>query len=123
MRSRFTANAVGNGDYLVTTWHPDTCPTGKIRDFPAWFCLEILATEKGKAGDNRGEVEFKAWYRQGNEIGLLHERSRFVRVDDRWRYLDGRIIPSLEKQAGKVGRNSPCPCGSGKKYKRCCLRK
>lgn len=23
----------------------------------------------------------------------------------------------------KIGRNDPCPCGSGKKYKKCCLRK
>lgn len=26
------------------------------------------------------------------------------------------------KSAGKVGRNDPCPCGSGKKYKNCCGR-
>jgi uncharacterized protein YecA (UPF0149 family) len=24
--------------------------------------------------------------------------------------------------AGRVGRNDPCPCGSGKKFKRCCMR-
>ncbi len=26
-------------------------------------------------------------------------------------------------QSHKVGRNEPCPCGSGKKYKKCCLQK
>lgn len=26
------------------------------------------------------------------------------------------------KKAGKIGRNASCPCGSGKKYKKCCLR-
>ncbi|MBP9521733.1 MAG: SEC-C domain-containing protein [Enterococcus sp.] len=25
--------------------------------------------------------------------------------------------------AHKIGRNDPCPCGSGKKYKKCCLGK
>jgi len=29
-------------------------------------------------------------------------------------------IKTVKKDAAKVGRNSPCPCGSGKKYKRCC---
>jgi hypothetical protein len=30
-------------------------------------------------------------------------------------------IPLERKPAGKIGRNDPCPCGSGKKYKKCCL--
>ena len=29
----------------------------------------------------------------------------------------------VKREAGKVGRNDPCPCGSGKKYKNCCGRK
>ena len=29
----------------------------------------------------------------------------------------------VASKKSKVGRNDPCPCGSGKKYKRCCLRK
>ena len=32
--------------------------------------------------------------------------------------------PSNPIQAGaKVGRNDPCPCGSGKKFKKCCMNK
>jgi len=123
MRSRFTANVLGNGEYLVRTWHPDTRPPGAITDFAGWYRLEILATAKGQAGDALGEVEFRAWYRQDGAVGLLHERSRFVRVEGKWRYLDGRIMPAPQPQPGRVGRNSPCPCGSGKKYKRCCLRR
>ena len=122
MRSRFTANVVGNGEYLARTWHPDTCPAGRIRDFLAWYRLDILATAGGREGDDCGEVEFKAWYKQGGASGLLHERSRFVRIHGRWLYLDGEMMPSPAQPGAKVGRNSPCPCGSGKKYKRCCLR-
>lgn len=33
---------------------------------------------------------------------------------------DGKT-PSLKRAAAKIGRNDPCPCGSGKKYKKCCL--
>jgi len=29
----------------------------------------------------------------------------------------------VKREAGKVGRNDPCPCGSGKKYKDCCGKK
>jgi uncharacterized protein YecA (UPF0149 family) len=29
-------------------------------------------------------------------------------------------VRPIRKPLGKVGRNDPCPCGSGKKYKKCC---
>jgi preprotein translocase subunit SecA len=32
------------------------------------------------------------------------------------------VIPSARRESPKVGRNDPCPCGSGKKYKNCCGR-
>jgi preprotein translocase subunit SecA len=34
-----------------------------------------------------------------------------------------RSQPSAVRAGHKVGRNEPCPCGSGKKYKKCCLAK
>jgi SEC-C motif-containing protein len=50
------------------------------------------------------------------------ERSRFVKESDRWYYVDG-LLPTpvtYRREEEKVGRNDPCPCGSGKKYKKCC---
>jgi preprotein translocase subunit SecA len=35
---------------------------------------------------------------------------------------DGTAAPTAKKKSEKVGRNDPCPCGSGKKYKKCCGR-
>jgi preprotein translocase subunit SecA len=32
----------------------------------------------------------------------------------------GAPVKQAKKEAGRVGRNDPCPCGSGKKYKKCC---
>lgn len=34
-------------------------------------------------------------------------------------------LPLTERQqrTGRVGRNEPCPCGSGKKFKKCCIAK
>lgn len=34
----------------------------------------------------------------------------------------GKVVP-FKRTSSKVGRNEPCPCGSGKKYKKCCLNK
>jgi len=35
---------------------------------------------------------------------------------------NGKVVP-FKRDTSKVGRNEPCPCGSGKKYKKCCLGK
>ena len=63
--------------------------------------------------ENKGIVEFKAYYLENNEITLLHEKSDFVKNDGVWEYDKGTFINS------KIERNEPCPCGSGVKYKKC----
>lgn len=32
----------------------------------------------------------------------------------------GEKAPTIKREGKKIGRNDPCPCGSGKKYKQCC---
>ena len=34
----------------------------------------------------------------------------------------GKVVP-FKRKSPKIGRNEPCPCGSGRKYKKCCLNK
>lgn len=123
MRSRYTAYTQANAEYLMATWHPsqrDQLTETALRESARaleWQRLEVLHSEgDGQARD--GIVEFKAWYRQNGELGALHERSRFVREGVQWFYVDGKANPPTQRQ--KIGRNAPCPCGSGKKYKRCC---
>ena len=120
MRSRYAAYALGLGDYLALTWHPGSRPAGAdLADGGSvWRKLEILRTEAGGEGDADGAVEFKAHWQTGGRKGCLHETSRFVKENGRWYYLDGDIHAA--PAAGKAGRNDPCPCGSGKKYKKCC---
>jgi preprotein translocase subunit SecA len=36
---------------------------------------------------------------------------------------DGGKVRTYRREGRKVGRNDPCPCGSGKKYKKCCMLK
>lgn len=116
MRSRYSAYVLKLGDYLFSTWHASTRPLSLDiqSDETPWIRLEILATEKGNQEDSDGVVEFAAHY-QG---GQLHERSLFLKEGGKWFYLDGEILPPVA--AARVGRNDPCPCGSGKKYKKCC---
>ncbi|WP_252737784.1 YchJ family protein [Marinobacter salexigens] len=115
MRSRFSAYVLKLEDYLRTSWHHSTQPAELDLDrSPDWASLRIL--ESSESGD-KGRVHFQAIYRLNPGWGFLQEDSEFVREDGRWVYLQG------EPQEGilKPGRNDPCPCGSGRKFKACCL--
>ena len=93
MRSRYSAFVRLDEDYLLRTHHPSTAPAALDLD-PAmeWRRLDIVSTSNGGPFDSEGTVEFKAYYRQGRERGVLHENSRFVREDGRWLYVDGDIL-------------------------------
>ncbi|MEC5341610.1 YchJ family protein [Brenneria populi] len=120
MRSRYTAYVKHDVDYLIATWHPAHQPE-KWRDSIQESCLEtrwqglnILAAAPGATPDE-GYVEFAARYTAATDepqAGLMRERSRFLRHHNRWYYMDGIHL--------QTGRNERCPCGSGKKYKKCC---
>lgn len=118
MRSRYSAFVLDLTDYLLATWHPSTRPASLEADAATvWKRLEIVESgeESGVAGE-RGWVQFRATFREGKRWSVLEESSRFVHEAGRWCYLDGNpIVHRL-----KPGRNAPCPCGSGRKFKACC---
>ncbi|MFI7608387.1 YchJ family protein [Micromonospora sp. NPDC049366] len=89
MRSRFSAFAVGDAGYLLRSWHERTRP-GSLDLDPAqrWTRLEIVDVVRGGLLDSGGTVEFHAHYRLAGRPGTVTERSRFVRADGRWVYLD-----------------------------------
>lgn len=120
MRSRYTAYVLNNAEYLKKTWHERTCPDSLQLDSEInWLSLKIIDQQNNQYDDNEGWVEFVAKFKNNDCLQSLHERSRFLREDDRWFYVDGHIHqpPPMEK----VSRNAPCPCGSGKKFKHCCI--
>ncbi len=93
MRARYSAYAVGDLDYVWQTWHPRTRPGALTPDGGlAWTGLQILDAVDGLAGDQTGEVEFRASFRDGRQSGTLHERSRFAVRARRWFYLDGDLF-------------------------------
>lgn len=125
MRSRFTAYALGNMGYLHSTLSKaeqgDEEMSADDVNATVWQSLEIRATEAGGENDTTGMVEFIARYKAHGEQHAHHERSTFCREDGRWVYESGIIAPKAAPVTStKVGRNDPCPCGSGKKFKKCC---
>ncbi|WP_445170758.1 YchJ family protein [Mycolicibacterium sp. Dal123E01] len=93
MRSRYSAFAVGDLDYVWQTWHPRTRPDSVTpTDGLTWTGLQIVDTAAGQPEDQDGEVEFCAHYRHDQHIGTLHERSRFAVRARRWFYVDGDIF-------------------------------
>ena len=124
MRSRYSAFVVHNADYVVATNHASTRDDVDLEDIKIWSegvewtGLQVLKAE----GDERtGTVEFVASYVDGGKTVEHHELSDFVCDDGVWFYVDGKMMPKVRKTK-KVGPNAMCPCGSEKKFKRCCGR-
>lgn len=87
MRSRYSAFAVGDQQYLLDTWHPLTRPAGLELDLDQrWYRLDILGFTQGGLLDSEGTVEFRAWHKLDGTASSRHEVSRFVREGGRWMY-------------------------------------
>lgn len=92
MRSRFTAYARRDADYVLRTWHPTTRPaTLELPDDVAWGGLQVVATSRGGVGDAVGTVHFRASYRTASGRDVLEEVSRFERLGGEWVYVAGEI--------------------------------
>jgi len=114
MRSRFSAFVLGLEDYLAFSWHQETRPAGPYCDKGTrWTRLSI--EDCSESGDV-GEVTFVATFQSEGRWQQLTETSRFFKVAEHWKYYDGLADWCVLQP----GRNDPCPCGSGSKYKKCC---
>ena len=113
MRSRYSAYTLKNERYLLQSWHPSTRPDSLdlATDATQWRKLKIISST-----DN--SVHFVAFFRDiinGKETEFyLSENSEFIK-DDKWYYLKG-----IDLKTSELTKNMPCPCQSGKKFKRCC---
>jgi SEC-C motif-containing protein len=132
MRSRYSAFVTGHIDYLEKSLHPDHregydhASTKKWAAESEWLGLQIIQTREGGEKDQKGEVEFAATFRQKGEKKPLvhHEIGCFSRKEGHWYYVDGKSGKEepIRNEGPKIGRNDNCPCGSGKKYKKCCQK-
>lgn len=126
MKSRYAAYTVGAIDYIMETHDPATREgiskeeTEEWAKSSEWLGLEILSTVAGTEEDEQGIVEFKATFKEDGEEQVHHEKSAFVKKDGKWYYHGWLPLQGTIVKEKKIGRNDPCPCGSGKKYKKCC---
>lgn len=144
MRSRYTAYTQGQIDYIKKTLAPesskdfDVAAAKKWAAESEWKGLKILKVDKGQGDDKKGVVEFVATYTQDGVTLDHHEVATFRKNDKgQWLFVDGDAHTHKEgedhhhhhhhhrqetivRESPKIGRNDPCSCGSGKKYKKCC---
>lgn len=130
MRSRYSAFVLGDIDWIIDSHHPDTVDEVSREDIEQWASgsewlgLRIRGTEAGGADDDEGEVHFRARYKVGSQQVDHVERARFLRHEGAWKFHS--VIEDEPQElipvgpAATVGRNDPCTCGSGRKYKKCC---
>lgn len=140
MRSRYTAFTRKDLSYIKKTLAHESLSDYDAAATKAWAeeaqfkGLRILSTEKGQPTDKTGTVEFVATFTQKDETLEHHEVSKFQKNGKgEWKFVSGEAHTHKEgddhhhhakpttvvRDAPKVGRNDPCPCGSGKKFKKC----
>lgn len=126
MRSRYSAYTKAEVAYILNTTHPDhrgdfdEKGTREWAENSVWEGLEIRNVWGGGAEDSEGKVEFVASYRDKSVRRSHHELAEFKKEDGSWYFVDGVGVKPEPLKSAKVGRNEPCPCGSGQKYKKCC---
>jgi len=141
MRSRYSAYVIKNYAYILASYAPlqqqnlSQQALAESAQNTKWLRLEVLHSteneERAKSADSignainvestkNGTVEFIATYAVDADFFLMHELSSFIQQDGHWYYTTG----VMQEGSGQiiVGRNDPCPCGSNKKYKKCCLK-
>ena len=126
MRSRYSAYVVGNINYISKTMRGDALSHFSYEDSlhwssqSEWLGLDVISVTEMK---ETAKVEFKVRYKISGIEKCLPESALFKLVDGAWFYVGNdkfRMTDVVSKSHIKSGRNDPCPCGSGKKYKKCC---
>lgn len=130
LRSRYTAHCKRAIDYLGTTVLPsqlkrhDPEAVRQWAESTEWNHIDILQQKKVEGDPEITWIEFKAFYKKFGDLKEHHELAKFVKQDGLWYFddqQDDRREPERREEP-KIGRNDPCLCNSGMKYKKCCGR-
>jgi SEC-C motif-containing protein len=128
MRARYSAYVMKEMEYLLSSLHPEHRSdydekSGRAwAERATWHGIEILDTVNGGPDDSEGHVEFTVSFTENGIKQEHHERSFFRKDNGIWYFETGKTLPPKQvvRTAPKAGRNDPCPCGSGRKFKKCC---
>lgn len=124
MRSRYTAFVQKKLDHIERTHAPEIradfnrAEAERLAEECEWQGLEIRSTSEN--GDT-AQVDFNIRFRRDKKDMVQSELASFRRENGHWLYEKGDLNTQVpQRLVAKVGRNDPCPCGSGKKAKKCC---
>ena len=125
MRARYSAFVTGAVDFIISSTHSrtrnevDRASTQEWSETSTWRGLQILETKQ--VNENKAYVSFEAQFTQNGKDENHREKSLFEREHGQWRFVTGDELknPTVRYETPPPGRNDPCPCGSGKKYKKC----
>lgn len=128
LRARYTAFTRGDVDFILATHHSktrDEIKRDEIEEWSknsTWEGLKIFQSEAGQPNDQQGTIVFGAYYTQNGKKEEHLEKSFFEKEGGKWKFLDAQAVHfgPYRRAEPKVGRNDPCSCGSGKKFKKCC---
>ena len=126
MRARYSAFATGAIDFVVASTHSRTrseIDIPYIREWSqtsTWRGLQIFDTKL--IDENKAYVSFEALFTKAGKDQSHREKGEFEREHGKWRFVTGEELknPTVRYETPRTGRNEPCPCGSGRKYKKCC---
>lgn len=127
LRSRYTAFVAANIDYVLETHHPDTMEsidresTEAWAKESAWLGLEILEESLPVESKDTHAIKFIAKYLEKGKFKHHDEIALFKKDHEQWKFYDA-IEDKKEPYTNPhkdIGRNDPCHCGSGKKFKKC----
>ncbi len=125
MRSRYTAHALRDFSYLHRTFietRSDPFEEEEYGNDIEWTKL-VVNSHTPDVRPGVSHVDFSAHFTENGRSGVMHEKSEFELIEGEWIFTKTlREGPAPIQKAPKVGRNDPCPCGSGKKFKKCCGR-
>lgn len=129
IRARYTAHTLGEMDFILATHHPSTrndideTATERWARESTWLGFEVIHAEEVDDSSTTARIEFMARYRDAaRRRHTHHERAVFEKYHGQWYFRDAEVpdVDQFKRTAPKQGRNDPCACGSGKKYKKCC---
>jgi SEC-C motif-containing protein len=128
MRPRYSAYVKQEMEYVLASLHPDCRLDYDEKNSRAWaeraiwHGIEVHHTINGGPDDDDGQVEFTASFTENGVKQEHRERSTFKKKDSIWYFETGTVLPPkpVVRKTPKAGRNDPCPCGSNKKFKKCC---
>lgn len=124
LERRYEAFVAGNIDYIFETHHPETrdqLDRASITNWSTqskWKGLEVGDIQER---EEKATIHFTVIYERDFQTTRQTEIAEFRKINGNWFYYDSEFPApeTIKRESPKLGRNDPCHCGSGKKFKKC----